>query len=145
MSVIRTPEDEPSLEEIQLGGLDLLPLLSMVDSFGVFRTDLNSGHSFWTRAMFDIHGMQYKPGPVDIVAAIERYHEEDRGKVIELFEDAVRNKNAFGYVVRMRDEADGYKLVKCVARHRTAPRGDDEIYGAMWHQVDHKRALFIAV
>ena len=145
MGVIRQPEPEQSLEEVQLEGLDLLPLLSLIDSFGIFRTNLTSGHSYWTRAMFDIHGMEYRTGPVDIVAAMERYHEDDRGKVIELFEDAVVNKTAFGFVLRMRDARDGYKLVKCIARHRTAPNGSEEVYGAMWDQVEHKRAVFLAV
>ena len=118
-----------SLEEIGLEGACLLDALAQFDLYGVWRIDLDTGMVFWTRDVFEIHGLPYAPGPVDLKEAISLYHPEDRELVANCIEEAIARKSGFRFVLRLLTP-DGYnKLVKSNGRYRVTSEGREEIFG----------------
>lgn len=123
------PRATQSLEEIGLEDAKLLDALAQFDLYGAWRVDLESGMVYWTRDVFEIHGLPYRPGPVDLKEAISRYHPEDRELVANCIEEAVARKSGFRFVLRLMTPEGHNKLVKSNGRYRVNAQGREEIYG----------------
>ena len=120
---------------------ELMGLLSQFDPYGLWRVDIETGLVYWSRDVFAIHGMPFKPGPVDLKAAINAYHVDDRDHVGQILEETIANKSAFRFVMRLKRRAGGYKLVKSTGRYRTNSDGRAEIFGTFSEFQPPKRAI----
>ena len=92
-----TPCPSQPLAAIGLEDANLLDALSQFDPYGAWRVDLETGMVYWTRDVFEIHGMPYKEGPIDLALAISRYHPDDR-------ENRDRHPNRQGHACRIVSE-----------------------------------------
>lgn len=129
LEVKDTPRSLQSLEEIGLDDVSLLEALSQFDLYGAWRVDLDTGMVYWTRDVFEIHGLPYKEGPVDIKEAISRYHPDDRELVNNCIEEAAARKSGFRFVLRLMTPDGQNKLVKSNGRYRVNREGRGEIFG----------------
>lgn len=125
-------EKERALQDISgedMSSTDMLSLLSMFDPYGFWRLDLNTGEVFWTRDVYEIHGLEYSEGPVDLTRAMRAYHPEDQKTVAALLEETINTQTGFRFVLRLKQAGGGYKLVKSIGRYRQRPDGREEIVG----------------
>ncbi|MCI5073579.1 PAS domain-containing protein [Oricola sp.] len=118
-----------SLAAIGLDDASLLDALAQFDLYGAWRLDLETGMVFWTPDVFEIHGLPYREGPVDLGQAIARYHPEDREMVANCIEEAATRKSGFRFVLRLTTPDGRSKLVKSSGRYRVNKQGGEEIYG----------------
>ncbi len=121
---------DQDLAAVGLAGANFLPILSQFDLCGAWRLDLASGHTFWTRDIYIIHGMEPGDGKIDLQFAFTHIHPEDRPYVASIFEEVTRKKTGFRCVMRLRDGKEGkYKLVRMSGKFRMGSEGNEEIYG----------------
>lgn len=120
---------EQDLSSFELTGDELVGLLSMYDPYGVWCLDIETGHVFWSEDVFEIHGLESKPGPVNLNDAINAYHPEDAKVIGQLIEDCIAQKSGFRFVLRLKNPKAGFHLVKALGRYRERPDGKKEIIG----------------
>jgi len=126
--------DTPTRDALHMAGLsgvDLLALLCRFQPIGAWRQDLATGLSYWTPAVFDIFGLPQTREPVNVLAAIDRFHEEDRATFAALYEDVLAHRAPFSFTLRVR-HGDGYRLVTSIGEHRLNDSGGEEMYGLAW-------------
>lgn len=138
-----TPRPAQSLADIGLDDASLLDALAQFDLYGAWRLDLDTGMIYWTRDAFEIHGLPFKDGPVDIREAISRYHPDDREMVTNCFEEAATRKSGFRYVLRLTTPDGHFKLVKSCGRYRVNREGREEIYGTYSQFQERIRAVAV--
>ena len=129
LEVRESQRPQQSLTEIGLADASLLDALSQFDLYGAWRIDLETGMVYWTRDVFEIHGMAFRDGPVDLTRMISLYHPEDRELVMNCIEEAATRKTGFRYVLRLTTPDGHGKLVKCNGCYRINREGREEIYG----------------
>jgi len=129
LEILDEPRPAQSLEEIGLDDASLLDALAQFDLYGAWRVELDTGMVYWTRDVFTIHGLPFRPGPVDLKEAISRYHPDDRELVANCIEEAAARKSGFRFVLRLTTPDGHSKLVKSNGRYRVNRHGREEIYG----------------
>jgi PAS domain-containing protein len=132
-----------AMEDIGLGDACLLDALAQFDLYGVWRIDLETGMVYWSRDVFEIYGIPYHDGPVDIRKAIEAYHPDDRALVSSCIEEAAARKTGYRFVLRLQCADGGFKLVKSSGRYRVNQDGREEIFGTF--SQFHERVRAVAV
>ena len=123
---LKTPQN---LSAIGLADASLLDPLSLFDPYGVWRLDLETGLTYWSRDVFIIHDLPYSDGPVDVMMAINAYHPDDRHLVSQCIEEAVEKKTGFRFVLRLGETSDKCKLVKSTGMYRLNAEGRPELFG----------------
>jgi len=118
------------LAAIGLEDANLLDALSQFDPYGAWCVDLETGMVYWTRDVFEIHGMPYKEGPIDLALAISRYHPDDRELVMNCIEEATERKTGFRFVLRLATPDGHNKLVRASGLYRVNSQGKGEVFGA---------------
>ncbi|MFP1630792.1 PAS domain-containing protein [Zhengella sp. ZM62] len=118
-----------SPEAIGLAAANLLDVLALFEPFGVWRLDIENGLTYWSEDMYRLHGLEPKPGPVDMIQVIRCYHPDDREHVIGCIEDAITRQSGFRFVLRIgtADEVTG--IVEALGRYRVNPEGRAELFG----------------
>lgn len=111
---------------------DILPLLQRHSTFGTWRFDALSGEVWWSENVYKIHGLESKPGAVDIERGVKAYHPEDARTVNFLIEQALDNKKGFEFVLRLT-RADGkMRYVESVGMIKEDSKGEVRfIYGTL--------------
>jgi len=141
---VRSPQN---LDHIHIQGEELFELVCAHQKYGFWRTELDAGHVFWSSDIFEIYGMTYTSGPINLVEANSAVHPEDLPYMLELFERAAEEKTGFHYILRLQDGDLNYKYVRSVGRYRVTEEGREELYGifVQFHErvplvgvVDHK-------
>ncbi|MEL6750997.1 MAG: PAS domain-containing protein [Pseudomonadota bacterium] len=117
------------LNGIEVDGSEMLNVLSLFDPYGVWQLDLQTGKVTWTEDVYHIHGMPVGDGTVDLDAAVEAYHPEDKPYLEQAIEEAVSRKTGFRIVLRLKRPRGGYKLVKSTGMFRTRADGSGELFG----------------
>lgn len=93
----------------------LAQLLMHTQRAGNWRLDVASGKAFWSRRVFEIHGLEPYEGPVNLDKAIAHYHEDDAKIVAWLIMQAIDKKTGFTFTLRLRQPGGGLKMVESVA------------------------------
>jgi len=129
VEVFANPRPRQLIGSFNLNAEDLLEILSSFDPYGLWRLDLESGQFFWSRDVFNVHGLEPAEGPVDMNEAFKLYHPEDARTLGRLIDDAIRSKSGYRFVLRLRMPDGKYRLVKSVARYREPEDGTGELVG----------------
>lgn len=131
------------LGHIGLTDSEIVKLLSCHRPTGYWRSDLATGHVFWSERIFEIYGMKYVKGPVSLPEANGLVHPDDLPLMLELIEQAASEKTGFHYVLRLRNGGGGYKYVRSIGRYRITDDGQEELYGLFEELIDQVRLLGI--
>jgi hypothetical protein len=108
---------------------ELLSILAMYDRYGLWRLDLESGLVYWSRDVYEIHGLEYSDGPVNLTSAINSYHPEDATVISQLIEETISEQSGFRFVLRLKIKSGGFKLVKSSGKYRVNSEGKAELIG----------------
>ncbi|MBV1725580.1 MAG: PAS domain-containing protein [Hoeflea sp.] len=129
------------LDHIGLTDAEIVELVSSRHAMGYWRSDLASGHVFWSKGVFDIYGMEFTRGPVNLTAAYGNVHAEDLNLMLELIERAASEKTGFHYVLRLKNGENGVKYVRSVGRCRATSDGREELIGIVEEIIDQVRLV----
>lgn len=109
---------------------DVLRLLQTRVRIGLWRSDLDSGHLFFSPEVSRLFGLPETDGPVNVGVGSEAIHPEDAPVALELLETISREKGSAQIVLRVRSgEAEEYKYVRLVGCYRNRQDGTGEIIG----------------
>ncbi len=136
-----TPSLEQDLEHIGLTDTEIAGLMSYQHQIGYWRSDMATGHVFWSKEIFDIYGMTYTKGPVNLTLANDAVHPEDLPYMLELLERTAVEKTGFHYVLRLINGRNGIKYVRSVGRFRITDDGREELYGMFEEVADQTRLI----
>lgn len=127
---IRSPlRRRQSLEDIGLENSSILDVLSAFEPFGVWRLDLETGLTLWTRDMFLLHDMVPRAGPVDMIHVIRCYHPDDREHIVACMEDANLHRSGFRFVLRIGTREKVIRTVEGTGLYRLGAEGRPELFG----------------
>jgi len=126
------------------GKMRLMELAESAAHVGHWRLDTSTGTITWSREVFRIHGIAGDvPPPLD--AAIKAYHVDDRARVSEQIEKAIRDNHGFAFSARIvRPDGD---VRHVFSRGEVDGCADDSNYGLfgiiqdITAQVAHEAAL----
>tara|TARA_Y100000815_G_C13325824_1_gene494111 strand:+ start:1284 stop:1772 length:489 start_codon:yes stop_codon:yes gene_type:complete len=130
-------------EHIRISGDDLLELLCAHQKFGFWRSELDTGHTFWSRDIFDIYGLPFTEGPVNLSAANAIVHPDDLRYMLLLTERSAREKTGFHYVLRLLGPHGHHRYVRSVGRYRVTGEGREELYGTF--ELFHDQSRLVGV
>ena len=82
-----------------------------------------TGELFWSDEVYRIHGLE-PGGTIDIEAAIEAYHPDDRAKVAELLNRALEEKKDYQFDLRLVRADGDVRHVRSTGVVRLEPSGD---------------------
>ncbi|MCY0148089.1 PAS domain-containing protein [Hoeflea sp. G2-23] len=136
-----TTSPKQDLDHIGLTDFEIAGLMSYQHQIGYWRSDMGTGHVFWSKAIFDIYGMAYTKGPVNLTLANDAVHPEDLPYMLELLERTAVEKTGFHYVLRLKNGHNGFKYVRSVGRFRLTEDGREELYGMFEEVVDQVRLV----
>lgn len=137
----QTGLDPPDLSHIGLSDAEIVALVSCQHRVGYWRSDMQTGHVYWSKDIFDIYGMEYTKGPISLTLANEAIHPDDLPFMLELLERAALEKTGFHYVLRLKNGHNGYKYVRSVGRYRITEDGREELYGMIEEVFDQVRMV----
>ncbi|PWV97537.1 PAS domain-containing protein [Hoeflea marina] len=118
----------PDLDQLGITAIEAINLVTAHQRFGFWRSELDTGHVFWSRDIYEIYEMDYSAGPVNLFRANAAVHPDDLPYMLELFERAAADKTGYHYILRLK-AAEGYKYVRSVGRYRRTASGREEIFG----------------
>ena len=137
------PRRQQDMREVCVSAQELLDALSEFDPYGIWCIDIDAGLMYWSEDTFRIHELQAFDGPVNLLAAIKAYHPADQKHVLRALEEAAEKKSGFRFVLRVRRNKGGYKLVKCTGKYRQQSNGAAEIVGTFSQFQSAERALAV--
>ena len=88
-------------EELELSALEVLDAISRFDAIGLWRANLTSGLVYWSAPVYEIYGWEPQDGAVNVAAAIEAYHPDDREVVARCMEETANHKKGYRFVLRV--------------------------------------------
>jgi PAS fold. len=125
------PRPPQKLDHIHIDGREIVEMLDSHQLFGFWRTELDTGHVFWSSDIFEIYGMEFTDGPINLARSNAAVHPDDLPYMLELFERAAEEKTGFHYILRLKDGPARYKYVRSVGKFRVTPEGREELYGIL--------------
>ncbi|MEM1365936.1 MAG: PAS domain-containing protein [Pseudomonadota bacterium] len=118
-------------------GMDATEWMNVLHGFtkvGYWRVDIATGMVQWSPRTYEIHGLEYSPGPVAMTEAVKKYHPDDMPALMSLIEQAIENKCGFSFQLRLIDTNGNVKNVASVAAFKTDADGKEHLYG-IFHEV----------
>lgn len=116
-------------EELELSALEVLDAISRFDAIGLWRANLTTGLVYWSDPVYEIYGWEPQEGAVNVAAAIEAYHPDDREVVARCMEETANHKKGYRFVLRLMQPDGKYGWVKSVGLYRQREDGTEEIFG----------------
>lgn len=125
---------------LHMSDADVLRLLQTQIKIGLWRSDLEMGHTFCSAEAARLFGVPSTNGPIDFGIASRAIHPEDHDLALELIETTGREKGSYQFVMRVADADDGeYRFVRVIGRYRAKANGGGEIIG-ICHEVPAETA-----
>lgn len=137
------PRPVQPMEHVTVDGSTILEVLAQFEPFGLWRMDLDTGLVYWTRDIYEIHEIPYRDGPVNVKMAIDAYHPDDRGLVVDCLEDVVARKSGFHFVLRIATADGRYKKVKALGKFHVNEDGREELIGTFQEDPGGVRGVVI--
>lgn len=115
---------------LDMNDADVLRILQAHIRIGIWRSDLDSGHTFCSAEVRRIFGLPDTDGPIDFSLAASAIHPEDEPLALELIETTAREKGSYQFVMRVAEAGGGdYRYVRVVGRYRAKENGAGDIIG----------------
>ncbi|HWU64579.1 MAG TPA: PAS domain-containing protein [Ensifer sp.] len=129
----------PLPDYLAMNDTDVLQLLQTQIRIGLWRSDLETGHTFCSAEAARLFGLPEPDGPINFGMASMAIHPEDEPVALELIETTAREKGAYQMVMRvMDDETARYRYVRVVGRYRDRDSGGGELIG-ICHEIPDDR------
>lgn len=120
----------PLPDYLDMNDADVLRILQAHVRIGIWRSDLDSGHTFCSAEARRIFGLPDTDGPIDFSLAARAIHPEDEPMALELIETTAREKGSYQFVMRVAERGSGdYRYVRVVGRYRAKENGAGDIIG----------------
>ena len=116
-------------ESLELSPEEILDAISRFDAIGIWRANLTTGLVYWSEHVYEIYGWEPQDGAVNVAAAIEAYHPDDREVVARCMEETANHKKGYRFVLRLMQPDGKYGWVKSVGLYRKRDDGSEEIFG----------------
>lgn len=120
---------QPDLDQLGISEHEAIGLVTAHQRFGFWRSELDTGHVYWLKDIYEIYNLDYSDGPVNLFLANAAVHPDDLPYMLELFERAAVKKTGYHYILRLKAGSGSYKYVRSVGRYRRTKSGREEIYG----------------
>jgi hypothetical protein len=132
------------LSHLAITAEDIADLTCAFRRIGFWRADIASGLVYWSEGLFRIFEMEECAGPISVSAANGLIHPDDVVPLYELFEQAIVEKSAFHFILRLRTRGGIYRFVRSVGRYRPGPQGKDELFGMLYEIFEPIRTVALA-
>jgi hypothetical protein len=106
---------------------EIVGLLGSIYPLGIWRLEIDNGLMYWNKDAFHIHGMECSEDPVNLSEMLTRYHADDAALIEQLIESATTQRNGFRYVMRVKNDLGGYRMIASAGRFR--PDNGNELIG----------------
>lgn len=126
--------------ELGISHDDIVELVTAFRLYGFFRMDLDSGHLFATKDIYDIFGMEFHDAPLNLIELRERVHPDDLPMLMGSFERAAERKEIYHAIYRVRGK-NGYKFARTVGKYREREGGAGEIVGIVYEFFERTRTI----
>lgn len=136
--------DRKARQEVSKVGItndEILDLISAFRLYGFFRIDLDTGHLFATPDVYEIFGMAYHDGPLNMVEFGQHIHPDDLPLVMEALERASTHKETFHVIYRVRRRDGAYYFVRTVGKFRDKEAAAGEIVGVTYEFFERVRTV----
>lgn len=120
---------------------DLLNIMCGFGKYGIWKLDIETSQVRWTEDVFRIHELPHSEGAIDFDTAVSHYHPEDQRHLPQLITEAISNRSAFRFVLRLKRALSGYKLVKWTGKYREIADGRAELIGTFSELQPADRAI----
>lgn len=119
-------------QEMGISDNEVIDLVTAFRAFGFWRMDLAAGLFYGTPDIFDIFGMEYRDGPINLVEFRDHIHPEDIPLLMESVERVSTGRRMYHTIYRVRGKGSAYKYVRTVGRYRETANGNGEIVGVTY-------------
>lgn len=132
------------LSHLGIADAEIVELTTAFRRIGFWRSDVASGLSYWSEGLFRIFGMECTTGPVNMSAAYERLHPDDLGPLSEVVEQAIAERTAYHFILRIRTRCDEYRFVRSVGKYRDDGEGEGQLVGMCYEFFEQIRTVELA-
>ena len=112
---------------------EVAKIINRSENFGLWVLDIESGQLTWSNRMFEIFGLVGHKNPVNFKDLTACFHPEDVNVRLELIEMAAKNRSGYHMILRIKDGAGGYKLIRSVARFKFDKENKPILFGMVHH------------
>lgn len=119
-----------SYQRIGVAGEELYRIFASEHQIGAWRLRVDARECFWSDEVFALHGVQPRPGAVQLDRVLAMYHPEDSKALSNLIAKAVALKTGFRFVLRVVHKSGAVRLAECIGRAQIDENGEVEaLYG----------------
>jgi PAS domain S-box-containing protein len=111
-----------------------------VSQTGIWRWRIATGEVYWSEERFRIFGYDPKTDKPSYSLFMERIHPEDRPRVEEILNQAIRDKSDFEFEYRIALPDGSIKFMRNVGQSQVGPSGELEFIGTTMDITERKRA-----
>jgi PAS domain S-box-containing protein len=111
-----------------------------ISQTGIWRWRIATGEVYWSEERFRIFGYDPKTDKPSHSLFMERVHPEDRPRVEEILNQAIRDKSDFEFEYRIALPDGSIKFMRNVGQSQVGPSGELEFIGTTMDITERKRA-----
>ncbi|KQZ54505.1 hypothetical protein ASD54_03965 [Rhizobium sp. Root149] len=127
-----------TLQDFGLSTDEFFEIFSTFNLVGLWRLDLDSGHTFCSATYSKLYGIKHTDGPINMMEIIARIHPDDLSSVMESHEVASAHPMAYQKIHRLSSDRITYRYVCSIGRFRTKPGTSGEIVGIAFEVPPHR-------
>lgn len=128
-----------NLNGFGLSAEEVFGILTTFTPVGLWRLDLDSGHTFCDAAYSRIYGIKHTDGPINMMEYSSRIHPDELSAVMECYEIACQHPMAFQKVHRISPGNNApYRYVCTIGRFRAKPGTSGELVGVAFEVHPHR-------
>ncbi len=103
---------------------DLYQIFASEHNIGAWRINVATREVFWSDEVFQLHGLEPKPGSIPLNQVMNLYHPDDAKSLANLITKAVTLKTGYRYVLRVVRPNGVVRLAECIARVQVNEAGE---------------------
>lgn len=127
------------LHDFGISAEEIFDIVTTFNPVGLWRQDLDSGHTFCDAVYSRLFGMKPTDGPINLMEYSSRIHPDDLSAVMESHEVASLHPMAFQKIHRISASAmPPYRYVCSIGRFREKPGTSGEIIGIAFEVHPHR-------
>ncbi|TCL74704.1 PAS domain-containing protein [Rhizobium sp. BK251] len=137
-STAKKPQDR---SHIRISDAEIVELSSAYRLYGCWRWEIDTGHFFASEDVYEIFGMTFSKGPMNLVEVMSRIHEDDKSIMAETYEQASLHKLGFHFIYRVGTADEGFRYVRSVGKFRNDDNSGGEIIGITYELLERMRTV----